>query len=303
MKKGDSKRYYEILGVSPQASASDIKMAYRKKAQELHPDKNPNKNTTRDFQLLQEAYNILKNPSSRARYDALDHGFDYQQTHSHAKPHSHKHTSYSSLSKEPIRCSRCGALSAQPRYVVFFEVKSFGSVSLKSPLEGNFCSKCACFVSLKGSLITWMFGWWGLFPQGILQSFQALFINLIGGIRPPDINARILGQQALYFKNSGNLALAKAIIMDALKEAEKFQLNPIFVYEGNVYYQSFLTPAHYVADFNHFTENLKKLDLSINYKNPKRLKSQWGLFNPVFLVQLLFFIIFFSLLIDFVTFN
>lgn len=303
MKKGDSKKYYEILGVSQQASANDIKKAYRKRAQELHPDKNPNKNTTRDFQLLQEAYNTLKNPSSRAHYDALDHSFEYQQAHSHAKPHSRPHPPYSSLSKDPVQCSRCGALSAQPRYVVFFEVKSFVSVSLKSPLEGIFCSKCACFVSLKGSLITWIFGWWGLFPVGIIRSFQALFINLIGGIRPPDINARILGQQALYFKNAGNLALAKAVITDALKEAEKFQSNPIFIYEDNVYYQSFPTPAHYVADFNHFTENLKKLDLSINYKNPKRLKSQWGLFNRVFLVQLFVFIVFLSLFIDFFTFN
>ena len=54
--------YYEILGVSKNASASEIKKAYRKKAIEFHPDKNPNdKVAEAKFKKAAEAYEILGN--------------------------------------------------------------------------------------------------------------------------------------------------------------------------------------------------------------------------------------------------
>ncbi|PHR59427.1 MAG: hypothetical protein COA44_00345 [Arcobacter sp.] len=51
--------YYEILGLSISASKDDIKKAFRKKAHELHPDKNTNLDTTEEFQLLNEAFEVL----------------------------------------------------------------------------------------------------------------------------------------------------------------------------------------------------------------------------------------------------
>ena len=65
-----SKDYYEILGVARDASPDEIKKAYRKKALQFHPDKNPgDKAAEESFKLAAEAYSVLSDSDKRARYD------------------------------------------------------------------------------------------------------------------------------------------------------------------------------------------------------------------------------------------
>ena len=66
--------YYEILGVSKDASASDIKRAYRRMALKYHPDKNPGDTKAEDmFKKSAEAYEVLGNQEKRAKYDRFGH--------------------------------------------------------------------------------------------------------------------------------------------------------------------------------------------------------------------------------------
>ena len=66
--------YYEILGISKGASAAEIKKAYRKKAIQYHPDKNPDdKDAEEMFKKAAEAYEVLSDDNKRARYDQYGH--------------------------------------------------------------------------------------------------------------------------------------------------------------------------------------------------------------------------------------
>lgn len=66
--------YYDILGVEKNASAEEIKKAYRRTAIKYHPDKNPgDKEAEEKFKEAAEAYEILSNPDKKARYDRFGH--------------------------------------------------------------------------------------------------------------------------------------------------------------------------------------------------------------------------------------
>ena len=69
-----SKRdYYEVLGVAKDATPEVIKRAYRKKAMELHPDRNKAPEAEARFKEAAEAFDVLKDPDKRARYDRMGH--------------------------------------------------------------------------------------------------------------------------------------------------------------------------------------------------------------------------------------
>lgn len=61
--------YYDLLGLERGATEADIKKAYRKRAMELHPDRNPSPDAEAQFKEITEAYEVLKDPDKRARYD------------------------------------------------------------------------------------------------------------------------------------------------------------------------------------------------------------------------------------------
>lgn len=69
--------HYEVLGISRNASAEDIKKAYRKLARELHPDVNPSEQAQERFKEVTHAYEVLGDEQSRRSYDMGDSAFGF----------------------------------------------------------------------------------------------------------------------------------------------------------------------------------------------------------------------------------
>lgn len=67
--RGGGKDFYAVLGVSRSADKAEIKSAYRKLAKKYHPDANPGKDTTTEFQDVNRAYEILSDEDKRKKYD------------------------------------------------------------------------------------------------------------------------------------------------------------------------------------------------------------------------------------------
>jgi curved DNA-binding protein len=78
----DYKDYYKVLGVPQDADAAAIKKAFRSLARKYHPDANPDDPTAEDrFKEINEAYEVLKDPEKRAKYDQIGQSYQsYQRT-------------------------------------------------------------------------------------------------------------------------------------------------------------------------------------------------------------------------------
>lgn len=82
--------YYKILGLSKNASETDIKKAYRKLARKYHPDVNPNdKEAEKKFKEINEANEVLSNPENRKKYD--EYGKDWKHAEEYEKARHQDH--------------------------------------------------------------------------------------------------------------------------------------------------------------------------------------------------------------------
>lgn len=208
--------YYEILGIHPGATAAEIKAAFRRKAMEYHPDRCALPNATALFQKINTAFSVLGNPESRAEYDTEPVEARPAQGATQGSAQRPQH--------DPVRCSVCNKVSAQPCYVIFYRVTSFLMATRRDGVQGIYCKKCAEKVCFKATAHTWLLGWWG-FPWGPIYTLSALFTNLVGGKRPATVNARVLAHQAQYFADIREFDLARAIANEALKLALKLPPN------------------------------------------------------------------------------
>ncbi|RLC33853.1 MAG: J domain-containing protein [Deltaproteobacteria bacterium] len=85
------KDYYEILGVSRDATKDELQRAYRKLARKFHPDLNKEAGSEEKFKEINEAYEVLKDPAKREKYDQF--GSNWQQGDNFQPPPGWQHRS------------------------------------------------------------------------------------------------------------------------------------------------------------------------------------------------------------------
>lgn len=130
-----TKNFYEILGVHSNSTEEEIRKAYRKKAIECHPDKNPDniEEAETDFKALGEAYEVLSDENLREEYD---------QTHNVHSYESINHSYYEPFNHSP----RGSPPSRNPFYNAFFNGSppSFSYASRRNPYPTRTAAEVPC---------------------------------------------------------------------------------------------------------------------------------------------------------------
>ena len=86
--------YYKILGIAKDASADQVKKAYRKLARKYHPDVNPgDKESERKFKELNEANEVLSHPENRAKYDKYGENWKHGEEYAKAQQQQRQYQS------------------------------------------------------------------------------------------------------------------------------------------------------------------------------------------------------------------
>jgi len=237
--------YYFILRISASATAEEIKIAYRNRAKALHPDKNKGRNTTKAFQLVQEAYSVLGSAERRKLYDE-----------GNLKEAVDPATEATEVIWEAESCQMCECVSAQLRFISYDTVVSFAFYCRATTKSGIFCPACASKKLFKASIVTGSFGWTGFL--GFSKSFKAFFKNISGGDQKPDINALVLARQAAYFYQEQEFDIARILVSQAMK------FDPL-LHKHVKYNKKGLAGI-----------NLTEIENSGSENNNRRLISKWG---------------------------
>lgn len=212
----DAKGYYAALEVRHDASPHAIEAAYKRLLEIHHPSAPTCTDGGTRFRLINQAYAVLTDLEQRRTYDRQSLMGGRQEPHvtpgAAAAPAR-------SQPIEPLRCSSCGEITAQPRFVSYRSVVSVIFATYRKPIQGLFCSSCATKSAWKANAITAVAGWWG-FPWGPIYTVIEGFKNACGGSTETAQNEKALLRNAVAFASQGDPKLAYAL-------AEKVSRSPI----------------------------------------------------------------------------
>jgi hypothetical protein len=212
----DPKGYYSELGVSQTAPIDEIKIVYRALAKIYHPDVNRDISAANKFRRLTEAYEVLADSEKRLAYDADARRSSYTQRAPPNEQSSRPHN------VDLVKCSQCGKVTAQPRFLIFAQVASVIVFTRINSKAGIFCSSCAAKVAVRASAISAALGWWGI-PWGPIHTVTSIVKNAFGGERRKNIDEELIWRNVVAFVKQGKMNLAASLAL-SLKTSNNTKL-------------------------------------------------------------------------------
>jgi hypothetical protein len=199
------KDYYRVLGVPRNASAAQIKRAYRHLIKGCHPDVNSSPQAADWTRELNEAYGVVSEAQARMSYDlalrAQESDARASQPTPAATAEGRGGEEVRPGSESPLGCERCGAVDSSLRVSAIWRVRSFITYSTRTPATEILCGRCRVRESLSASAYTVCLGWWGLW--GFFWTLDALWANAWGGEQPKESNAALLNALAWQLEREG----------------------------------------------------------------------------------------------------
>lgn len=203
MRHSDPEGLYRALGVSPAAAPDEIKNAYRRLAKMTHPDAG-GAGSEFQFHKIYNAYKILSDDAARERYD---------------RRFTRQDPEHSWVGLQPVKCSRCSKVTAQPRVLTFQRIYSVLFFSFRRPTTDIFCARCAQTASVRASFATALLGWWAV-PLAPVLTLKAILDNARGGTRDIESEEEILWQNSRAFAAQGNRKLSYALALTLTDAAD-----------------------------------------------------------------------------------
>jgi DnaJ domain len=179
-------QYYQLLGLSEQASVEELKQAYRQKAKQLHPDRNQAPEAHRDFILLNEAYACLLNLKTNKRPLAPDRRV-YEEWYRQQW-----------YRQERIRARQRAQAYAQMQYEEFLKSDQYKLSSSWATIGAHAYFFFAIAVLVVMPLVaTFLFGRSGLFGSLLVMALTSpLTVDAVRN--KPELDFRLLGKAVLY---------------------------------------------------------------------------------------------------------
>ena len=188
----DAEGYYKVLEVLPDAPLSLIKRQYYDRAKYWHPDHNDNSNAVEIFQKISVAYNVLKDPEKRLRYDLLSVIYNEKDF-----PDMDSLNAYKNQKGKDDAALR---VLKQRRITAF--ISGFNKKETKDIC--NYAEAKEMVVST--SVSNWLRGWWGV--KAFFENIEALKFNYNAVQANDEDNFKLLVHNAAAYESAGRKDMA-----------------------------------------------------------------------------------------------
>ena len=157
----DALGYYDILGVDYDADDQQIKLNYRERAKQWHPDYNSGEEAKENFQKLSVAHDVISDEDKRLAYDLLCSAYTKDK--------------FPSMFALKVYKNRSGQIDLNIRAVSLWNVCGRLFTADRHKIDEVCNYNEAIKVVFKTSFKNWLLGWWS--PQAIIYNIQAILSN------------------------------------------------------------------------------------------------------------------------------